>query len=245
MEKRTIDISRIIMIYIFAVLTMITITSVVTAKLVGEYLDGNHASPDAIEKQVEGWLAEAEKSNRFDTKNFPEVAECIIENENGDIVFKTKLDSKNDLEDFVKIFKSQKLERNLQGQDVYLAKEVSGETAYIHYSLHVDNEWIMLALIVIIFAVEIIIPTAIVIFKIKKGVEEVADYTWRTQQKTKSEMAQIAHDLKTPLTVIRGNADLLMEKAEDEDSKESIQAIINNSERIVKSVLEILEKEEQ
>ena len=55
-------------------------------------------------------------------------------------------------------------------------------------------------------------------------------------------MAQIAHDLKTPLTIIRGNADLLLEKDPDEDSKESIEAIIGSAERIAKSVLDILEK---
>ena len=56
-------------------------------------------------------------------------------------------------------------------------------------------------------------------------------------------MAQIAHDLKTPLTVIRGNADLLLEKEQDEDSRESINAIISNSERMARSILDILEKE--
>ena len=65
---------------------------------------------------------------------------------------------------------------------------------------------------------------------------------WKKEQDSKAQMAQIAHDLKTPLTVIRGNADLLMEKDRDEESKESLDAIIRNSEKIALSVLDILEK---
>ncbi|WP_029231391.1 histidine kinase dimerization/phospho-acceptor domain-containing protein [Butyrivibrio sp. VCB2006] len=65
---------------------------------------------------------------------------------------------------------------------------------------------------------------------------------WKKEQDSKAQMAQIAHDLKTPLTVIRGNADLLMEKEYDEESKESLEAIIRNSEKIAMSVLDILEK---
>ena len=64
----------------------------------------------------------------------------------------------------------------------------------------------------------------------------------KKEQDSKAQMAQIAHDLKTPLTVIRGNADLLMEKACDEESKESLEAIVRNSEKIALSVLDILEK---
>ncbi len=52
----------------------------------------------------------------------------------------------------------------------------------------------------------------------------------------------MAHDLKTPLTVIRGNADLLLENNPDPDARESLTSIINNSERIAQSILEILEK---
>ncbi|WP_081779900.1 sensor histidine kinase [Butyrivibrio proteoclasticus] len=65
---------------------------------------------------------------------------------------------------------------------------------------------------------------------------------WKKEQDSKAQMAQIAHDLKTPLTVIRGNADLLMEKDCDEESRESLEAIVRNSEKIAMSVLDILEK---
>ena len=55
-------------------------------------------------------------------------------------------------------------------------------------------------------------------------------------------MAQIAHDLKTPLTIIRGNADLLMENTDNEEDIESLGIIIESAEKITRSILEILEK---
>ncbi len=130
---------------------------------------------------------------------------------------------------------------------------------------------------------EVLIPTVVLVKKIKNSLRKVLNYTeslksqdlsalpintgiyeldqinvatngmqkelvstmedkWKKEQEAKAQMAQIAHDLKTPLTVIRGNADLLMEKEYDEESKESLEAIVRNSEKIALSVLDILEK---
>ena len=51
--------------------------------------------------------------------------------------------------------------------------------------------------------------------------------------------------MKTPLTIIRGNADLILENESNAEKIESAQAIINNSERIARSILEILERDKQ
>ncbi|MBP3753908.1 MAG: hypothetical protein J6I66_03545 [Lachnospiraceae bacterium] len=79
---------------------------------------------------------------------------------------------------------------------------------------------------------------------LKKSLSDSLESKWRDEQKTKADMAQIAHDLKTPLTIIRGNADLLLESADNADDKESIQSIIENAEKITRSILEILEMQE-
>ena len=79
---------------------------------------------------------------------------------------------------------------------------------------------------------------------LKNSLSESLESKWRDEQRTKSEMAQIAHDLKTPLTIIRGNADLLLENTDDEEDRESLQSIIENAEKITRSILEILEKED-
>ena len=81
--------------------------------------------------------------------------------------------------------------------------------------------------------------------EMKAGLVTNLNEHWKEQQKQKQQMAQIAHDLKTPLTIIRGNADLLLENESDAEKIESAQAIINNSERIARSILEILERDKQ
>jgi len=70
-----------------------------------------------------------------------------------------------------------------------------------------------------------------------KSIEE----RWEAEQQKQEEKAQIAHDLKTPLTIIRGNADLLLENCQSDDDREAIETIIKNSERIARSVIDILE----
>jgi len=101
---------------------------------------------------------------------------------------------------------------------------------------------LILAVAIIAYISAILVPSIVLINKLKKLIFRLAEEKWRKEYETKQEMAQIAHDLKTPLTVIRGNADLLLEKDQDEDSRESIDAIIKNAERIAQSVLDILEK---
>ena len=52
---------------------------------------------------------------------------------------------------------------------------------------------------------------------------------WESEQRTREQVAALAHDLKTPLTVVRGNADMLIEDATagalDIDQTQSAQAI--------------------
>lgn len=42
---------------------------------------------------------------------------------------------------------------------------------------------------------------------------------WKTEQTQKEQIAALAHDLKTPLTVIQGNADLLTETNLDDEQR--------------------------
>lgn len=75
----------------------------------------------------------------------------------------------------------------------------------------------------------------------KENLVKSMEDKWADEQKKRDEKAQIAHDLKTPLTIIRGNADLLLENCHNDDDREAIETIIKNSERIAQSVLDILE----
>ncbi|MGM0214876.1 sensor histidine kinase [Enterococcus sp. AZ109] len=51
---------------------------------------------------------------------------------------------------------------------------------------------------------------------------------WETQQQRTQEIAALTHDIKTPLTVINGNAELLLEDPLDTETKQLVQAIHNS-----------------
>ena len=54
---------------------------------------------------------------------------------------------------------------------------------------------------------------------------------WRMEQQRTEQIAALAHDLKTPLTVIQGNADLLAEDALSTDQQTQVEAILRGTER--------------
>lgn len=55
---------------------------------------------------------------------------------------------------------------------------------------------------------------------------------WENSQKRRENMAALAHDIKTPLTVIKGNTELVLEDTLDQDTKELCQSILKNSNKI-------------
>ena len=54
---------------------------------------------------------------------------------------------------------------------------------------------------------------------------------WRMEQQRAEQIAALAHDLKTPLTVIQGNADLLAEDALSADQQTQVEAILRGTDR--------------
>ena len=274
-----------ISIYIISILVLVGITSfavwIFWAFCLG---DGSSKRADAVEKEVDAWVTVSENEHEFDTASFPQGADCIIISDaSEDIYVSASQEYEKKLQDFISFSEAYESDRYLDGQDVYLAVHEGGETAYIHYSLATPHEWIFLFGVILIYLLEILIPTMIVIGRIKKGIGKVLEFTevlkardlevnpvntgiyeldqinmaadgmrlelvntmedkWKKEQLSKSEMAQIAHDLKTPLTVIRGNADILLENTSCDEDKECLEDIIRNSEKIAQSVLEILEK---
>lgn len=55
---------------------------------------------------------------------------------------------------------------------------------------------------------------------------------WQKEQQKSEQLAALAHDIKTPLTVIRGNAEFLQESAEDAFSRGSATYIVESAEDI-------------
>ena len=45
----------------------------------------------------------------------------------------------------------------------------------------------------------------------RDALRESLEKQWKTEQEKKQQMSALAHDIKTPLTIVRGNAELLSE----------------------------------
>ena len=64
---------------------------------------------------------------------------------------------------------------------------------------------------------------------------------WAARQEREGEIGALAHDLKTPLTLIRGNGELLLEEDLSEDCREMAETIVSSSRRAEGYVAGLLE----
>lgn len=68
--------------------------------------------------------------------------------------------------------------------------------------------------------------------KMKRALKESLEQQWKLEQQKKEQMAALAHDIKTPLTVIRGHAELLAEETLPDEAGESTAYILSNVQQI-------------
>ncbi len=66
----------------------------------------------------------------------------------------------------------------------------------------------------------------------KDGLKTSLEQQWKAEQMQREQIAALAHDLKTPLTIIRGNADLISETELDEEQRLYAEYIIHSSEQM-------------
>lgn len=55
---------------------------------------------------------------------------------------------------------------------------------------------------------------------------------WETEHRRKENIAAIAHDIKTPLTVIKGNAELMKEETDIDEIYSQVDVVIQNADKI-------------
>jgi len=82
--------------------------------------------------------------------------------------------------------------------------------------------------------------------KMKSKLYKALNDQWNMEQRRKEQTAALAHDIKTPLTIIRGNTELLNELNLDEEQKnyvENILSEIRNMESYTKILIEIMKYE--
>ncbi|MBP3196565.1 MAG: hypothetical protein J6N21_06120, partial [Butyrivibrio sp.] len=179
---------------------------------------------DNIEKAVEAWIYDCKKCGEINTALFPEGADIIVVSADGE-------------ESFVNVSHSKEKALRKFAQESSVENGLRKVLDYTE-SLKSQN----LSASPINTGIYELDQINVATDGMRRELVSTMEDKWKKEQEAKAQMAQIAHDLKTPLTVIRGNADLLMEKEYDEESRESLEAIIRNSEKIALSVLDILEK---
>lgn len=67
---------------------------------------------------------------------------------------------------------------------------------------------------------------------LRQSLAQSLESQWGMEQQRRLELAALTHDLKTPLSVISGNAELLGEDALTPDQRESVDAILRNALRV-------------
>lgn len=75
----------------------------------------------------------------------------------------------------------------------------------------------------------------------RKALYNSLSLQWAAQQERESEIEALAHDLKTPLTLIGGNAELLLDEKLPDDSRRMVKTIMSSSDRAKQYVTSLLE----
>lgn len=70
------------------------------------------------------------------------------------------------------------------------------------------------------------------LYDMKIALSQSLKKEWETEQKRKSNISAIAHDIKTPLTIIKGNSELIMEEYNMAEIYQFADIINNNSDKI-------------
>ena len=68
---------------------------------------------------------------------------------------------------------------------------------------------------------------------------------WEMEERRKQHISALAHDIKTPLTVIKGNAELLLEEELSEETTGSVNCIVRSSDQIEEYISLLIETTRQ
>ena len=77
--------------------------------------------------------------------------------------------------------------------------------------------------------------------EMRNALKDSLERQWKTEQEKNRQMSALAHDIKTPLTVIRGNAELLSEMEMTEEQKKYMDYITSSALQIQNYVQTLIE----
>lgn len=75
----------------------------------------------------------------------------------------------------------------------------------------------------------------------RKALKASLESQWRQEQTKKEQILALAHDLKTPLTLVRGNAELLRDTPLDEEQRECLEVVEKGAGRMQRYVQTLIE----
>jgi signal transduction histidine kinase len=84
--------------------------------------------------------------------------------------------------------------------------------------------------------------------KMKKELQQSLSKQWKMEETRKEQLAALAHDIKTPLTIVRGNAELLNELELDSEQRAFTKNILAETEKMefyIKSLIDIMKSERE
>lgn len=74
------------------------------------------------------------------------------------------------------------------------------------------------------------------ISNMKIALKESLMMQWHMEKEKKNQICALAHDIKTPITIIKGNAELLKESQLCQEDREFTDYIINNADKVEKYI---------
>ena len=74
------------------------------------------------------------------------------------------------------------------------------------------------------------------ISNMKIALKESLMMQWHMEKEKKNQICALAHDIKTPITIIKGNAELLKETQLCQEDREFTDYIINNADKVEKYI---------
>ena len=75
----------------------------------------------------------------------------------------------------------------------------------------------------------------------RNALRESLEKQWKTEQEKNRQMSALAHDIKTPLTIVRGNAELLSETELTPEQKNNVTYVLNGTTQIQSYVKQLID----
>ena len=76
----------------------------------------------------------------------------------------------------------------------------------------------------------------------RHALKESLEQQWKTEQEKNRQMSALAHDIKTPLTIVRGNTELLLETELTKEQENNVNYVLNGTTQIQNYIQKLRDK---